>query len=197
MKNVMKFGLVLAMSVLSFGAHANEADILLKVKSETGKMVSFSINEVKSVHLSLYSTKNDLLFEETIFGKNNTNRKYDLTAFPNGTYFLEAETGSKVARYEIQVRNKTATISEKAVAEIAKPTLLNKDGMVTVTIPNTERTPVEIKVYDQNNVELYNETMTGKQELTKKFDVKNSALGKLTFVMKYKNEMFVETIAAR
>jgi len=196
MKNVVKLGLALAVFLTAFGVRANDTDFSVSVRSGLGKLINFSINNTKA-HVSITSKDGDVLFEENIKAKDGKiSRTYNLTAFPAGNYYLEAENGTKVARYEIKIDGKSASVSEKAIAEVLKPVLTFNEGIVSLNIKETNNTPVEIKLYDENNVELYNETFTG-ANLSKKFDTKKINAEKVTFVMKYNNKMFVETIAAK
>lgn len=197
MKNVVKFGLALAVFLTAFGVRANDADFSVSVRSGLGKLINFSINNTKA-HVAITGKDGEVLFEENIKAKDGKiSRTYDLNAFPAGSYYLEAENGTKVARYEIKIDDKTAAVSEKAIAEILKPVVTTKNGIVTVSIKDAAKSPVEIKLYDENNVELYNETITGEAAVAKRFDTKKTKAEKFTIVMKYNNKMFVETIAAK
>lgn len=197
MKNVVKFGLALAVFLTAFGVRANDADFSVSVRSGLGKLINFSINNTKA-HVSITGKDGEVLFEENIKAKDGKiNRTYDLNAFPVGSYFLEAENGAKVARYEIKIDEKAASVSEKAVAEVLKPVITAKDGIVTVNIKEAAKTPVEIKLYDENNAELYSEIVTKGSNITKRFDTKNIKADKFTVVAKYNDKMFVETVATK
>jgi len=197
MKNVMKFGLALAVFFTAFTATANDALLSVRVKEGAGKVVSFTVADTKEVHVAIYSNEGGVIFDENLKGKGAAiNRSYDLTAFPEGTYYLETETGAKVLRHQIIISAKSAIVSD-AVAEVIKPVVVSTNGFVTVNISNTEKTPVAIKMYDENSNELYAETVTGQEALAKKFDVKNATGKNITLVMSYNNKTFVETVAAR
>jgi hypothetical protein len=197
MKNVVKFGLALAVFLTAFGVRANDTDFSVSVRSGLGKLINFSINNTKA-HVAITGKDGEVLFEENIKAKDGKiSRTYDLNAFPAGSYFLEAENGAKVSRYEITIDAKTASVTEKAIAEVLKPVVTTKDGIVSVTIKEVNNTPVAIKLYDENNVELYNETFTGEAALAKRFDTKKINASKFTVVMSYNNKMFVETVTVR
>ncbi|MCO6147955.1 hypothetical protein [Flavobacterium sp. NRK1] len=197
MKNVVKLGLAFAVFLTAFGVRANDTDFSVSVRSGLGKLINFSINNTRA-HVSIYGKDGEVLFEENIKAKDGKiSRTYDLNAFPAGNYYLEAENGAKVARYEIKIDEKSASVSEKAIAQVLKPVLTTKDGLVTVNIKDVDKTPVEIKLYDENNVELYSETFTGEDDIAKRFDTNRIQADQFTFVMKYNNRMFVETIAAK
>ncbi|MXN92863.1 hypothetical protein GR160_16670 [Flavobacterium sp. Sd200] len=196
MKNAMKFGLALVAFLTAFTMHANDTNFSVSVKS--GKVINFVINETKNVHVSIYSTENVAIFDEVLKSKDGKiTRTYDLAALPSGTYYLETETPAKVSRHEIVINGATATVTGKTLADIYKPVLIKKDGLVSVSILNNEKTPVEIKVYDENSNELYSEIIKGEQTLSKTFDIRNTTAQNFTLVTSYNNKTFVETIAAR
>ena len=193
----MKISLIIAVFLTAFGVRANEKDFSLKVKSEKGKTVSFSINEAKNINLSIYGKDNETLFDEKITSNGTFNRTYDLNAFPEGNYILEVETDAKLAQYEIRISRGTASISETAITEVFKPVLTKGDGFVALKISKIGNSPIEILVLDENNTELYSGTYTNKSSLSKKFDTNKTMADKLTFIVKYKNQIFSETIASR
>lgn len=196
MKNVMKFGLALVALFSAVAMRANDVNFSVSVKS--GKVISFAINEVKNVHVSIYNNDGGELFDEVLKSKDGKiSRTYDLNALPAGTYFLETETATKVSRHEITITGTTATVADTTVAEIYKPVVITKDGIVTVSILNNEKTPVEIKMYDDSNNEVYSETVKGEQTFAKRFNIKSTTAKNFTLVTKYNNKMFVETVAAR
>ena len=189
--------MIIAVFLTAFGASANEKDFSLKVKSEKGKTVSFSINEAKNINLSIYGKNNETLFDEKINSNGVFNRTYDLNAFPEGNYVLEVETDAKLAQYEIRISGATATISEKAITEVFKPVLTKGDGFVTLNVSKLDKSPIEVQVFDENSTELYSGVITDKASISKKFDTNTTGAQRLTFIVRYKDQMFSETIAAR
>lgn len=193
----MKFSLIVAVFLTAFGASANEKDFSLKVKGEKGKTVSFSINKAKNISLSIYGKDNEALFDEKITSNGTFNRTYDLNAFPEGNYILEVETDAKLEQYEIHISGNTASISETAITEVFKPELIKGEGFVTLNIAKISNSPIEVAILDENNTELYTGTYTNRTSLSKKFDTNKTLSKKLTFVVKYKDQIFSETIASR
>lgn len=196
MKNVTKFGFALVAFFTAFVMRANDTNFSVSVKS--GKVISFAINDTKNVHVSILGKQGIAIFDEVLKSKDGKiTRTYDLAALPSGTYFLETETVTKVSRHEIIISGTTATVATKTTAEIFKPVLVKKDGLVALSILNNERTPVEIKMYDENNNELYSETFKGEQTLSKTFDIRKSSAQNFTIVTSYNNKTFVENVSAR
>lgn len=194
MKNLKKFAAAMVM-LATVATYANENDFNVKAKEGAGKAISFTMNDTQDVHVSLYSKETGEIFDETLKSKNGkVNRTYDLNALPQGTYFLESETATKVARYQITVEGAKAVVSEE-VTEIVKPVVLNNKGIVTVSI-NSVAAPVEIKVYDEANNEVYAEKFNS-AEVAKRFDISKTGSKNFTLVMSYNDKQFVQTVAAR
>lgn len=198
MKNFMKFGLVMAMLFgMAFSAFANTADFSLRVMNTNGKTVSLSLVEAKDIKLSIFADNQDLLFQEIIDSDGHISRKYDLNAFPSGTYTLEAESAHKITRYEITVDANSAKISAEAKAEVKKPMVVKKGtDRVSLSIINTEKTPVEIAIFDESGSELYRQTFPAELSLIKMFSFDNVNYGNYTFVTTYSNKTFTDSVKA-
>lgn len=194
MKNLFKISFAVALMFSTLTAMASGNGLSLKVRTGVGKLVNFSINDEKSVIVSITAKDKEVIFSETLRSKDGKiSRTYDLAAFPEGVYYLEAETGARVAKYEVTIANNGVIIADKAIAEISKPVVAKQDGLVMVSVPDNGATPVAIRMYDENNVELYKGTVKG----TKKFDVNNTAAKSITVILEYNDRTFAETFAAR
>jgi hypothetical protein len=138
-----------------------------------------------------------LIHSEKISSEGNINRVYNLAALPEGTYFLQAETEMKIAKYEITVVGETATLSDIAITEVYKPMLVNENGKVSLSILNFDKSPVNVTIYDAANNEVFNKTFQGEQNVNKFFDITTLAREKYTFVMSYDNKVFSKTVSAK
>jgi hypothetical protein len=198
MKKILKFSLVLAVVVsAAVQAHAGNSDFSLNLKREEGKTVSFTFKEIKKMDLSIYDTNANLIYQEKVTSDDNIDRTYDLTALPDGIYFLKAETALKIAKYKIEVVGKMAKLSTDAISEVYKPVLTNKNGLVTLNVLNLEKAPVNVTIYNSDEVELYNETLPAETYVGKIFDMKNCKGEKCMFVIAYNDKTFVETVAVK
>lgn len=196
MEKILKFSLVLLVAFTSMGMHAGSLDFTLNVKKEDGKKVTFALNTMDNVTLSIYDADERLIYSEKVASSKNSTKTYDLRAFSDGKYFLEAESDKKIARYEIAVIGKTAVLSVNAVSEVYKPTFTDKKGLVWVTVLNMDKSPVNIKIYDKANNEVYDSDVVTDLNVKKVFDITKIKDEEYTFVMTYKDKTFSKTLAS-
>lgn len=196
MKKILKFSLVLLAAFIAPDIHAGTLDFTLNVKKEQGKKVTFVLNSLDKVELSIYDAEEKLIFTEKTESPNGVYRTYDLRALTDGTYFLEAESDNKIAKYEIKVDGNTALLSTHAVSEVYKPTFVNKKGLIWVSVLNSADTPVNIKVYDKANNEVYDSDVVTDRNIKRVFDLTKIKDEEYTFVMTYKNKIFTKTLAS-
>jgi hypothetical protein len=198
MKKILKFSLVLATVVLTaVQAHAGNADFSLDLIKEEGKTVSFSLKEIKKIDLSIYDINEALIYQEKVVSEDHINRTYDLTALPDGIYFLKAESDLKVTKYKIEVVGNKAKLSADAISEIYKPVLVNKNGIVTVNILNLKKASVTVAIYNSDQTEVYNEVLGATLYVGKIFDLSSVQGGKYTFEITYNGKTFIETVATK
>jgi hypothetical protein len=199
MKKISKFGLMLGVTLLTMNVHAGTVDFSLDVKKEQGKKVTFAINKINKMNLSIFDADDKLIHSESVNSTKELNRTYDLNALPEGTYFLEVESDLTISRYEISVARATASLSSNAISEDFKPVpvFLYKDGLVWVNIVNLDQSPVYIQIIDKDGDEVYNSAKLMDRNVTKIFDVNNIENEKYTFVMSYKDKIFTHTFPNR
>ncbi|MBG6110822.1 hypothetical protein H4V97_002154 [Flavobacterium sp. CG_23.5] len=197
MKKILKVSLILAGVLAAMNVSAGEIDFSLNVKKEQGKTVTFVLNDINKIDLSIYDANEKLIHTEKVTSNGTINRTYDLNALPEGTYFLDAESEMKIARYEISVVGKTATLTSKAISEVYKPVFLNKNGLVSISVLNLDKSPVSIKIYTEDGTEVYATTVLQEQNVAKFFDIKNFPNDKYAFIMTYDNKVFEKIAAAK
>lgn len=195
MKKILKFSFLLATLVLTTKqVQAKNIDFSLNLIKEEGKTVTFNLKEINTIDLSIFDSNDALIFQEKVTNQDEINRSYDLTALPDGVYFLKAESDRKIATYKIEVKGQVAKLGSSAISTVYKPVVVNKNGMVTVNVLNAEQKPVKITVYGLDQAELYTQEINSNQYVGKVFDLRNVQPGKYTFEIKNNGKTFVENV---
>jgi hypothetical protein len=195
MKKILKLSLVLVV-LTTMNVHAGNLDFTLGVKKEQGKMVTFAIEKMNKINLSIYDAEGKIIQSEKVDSQKDFNRTYDLKELPEGTYFLETESDTKISRYEILVAAASASLSTNPVSEVYKPIFVNKKGLVCVSFLNLEKSPVSIKIYDKANNEVYDSDVIKDLDVKKVFDINNVRDEEYTFLMTYKDKSYTKTFAS-
>lgn len=194
MKKIFKTSLVLFGILSTLNANAGNSINTLDLKKVDGKKVTFTLNDLKKVKLSIYDSNDDLIFKENVNGTNLDKRIYDLANFPEGDYFIKAESDLKISKYKIEVKGDLAKLSPEAVSEIFKPVFDYNDriGKVYINLLRNDKTPVMISIFDSNRNLLYSKTCTS-DEFIKTYDIKRVEGEECTFVVYSEGNSFEKT----
>nr|WP_315203473.1 DUF3244 domain-containing protein [uncultured Flavobacterium sp.] len=125
MKTILKLSLVVLVAMTTMSTYAINGDFSLRVLSGNGKEISFAVNQIQKVNVTITDKFHNVIYSEVATGKNGILKTYSLEEFPEGTYFLELETNSKKVTHEIVVAREVSTLSKKSVAEVLKVKDLN------------------------------------------------------------------------
>lgn len=127
MKKILKLSVLLVVAMTSMSSYAIDGDFLLNVKKGKGNEISFSLNQIKKVDVSIYDDENNLIYTEKVKGEKGIVRTYNLDEFPVGTYYLVVENNLKKVRHEIIISEEKSILTTKAISEVYKPALRNKN----------------------------------------------------------------------
>ena len=127
MKNILKLSLLLVVTMTSMSSYAIDGDFLLNVKKGKGNEISFSMNEIKKVNVSIYDDEKNLIFTEIAKGEKGILRTYNLDELPAGTYYLVVENDLKSVKHEIIIAEEKSILTTKVISEVYKPAMKNKN----------------------------------------------------------------------
>ncbi|KAF2335064.1 DUF3244 domain-containing protein [Flavobacterium daemonense] len=121
MKN-LKLSLVCAVLFTGMSAFAIDGNDNLNVHvlKTNGKLITFALNQVKKANVAIYDKDGTLLYSESASGKDGILRTFDLTEFPEGTYYLEVEDNVKKVKHEITITDEKTVLSSKAISSVYK-----------------------------------------------------------------------------
>ena len=171
MKNLLKFSFLIGFLFISANVMANDKDFSISIDNINAKKLSFQMTNAKNVALYVYNDKQGELFAEKVRKQDEVSRTYDMKNFPAGTYYLVAESDSKIEKYKITIDETNASIEKTPVAEIFKPEYTIEGNHVKLVMPKLTDA-VTVSVEDFTNTVYYNQTLTPKNgELVVQFDL--------------------------
>jgi hypothetical protein len=197
MKNVFKFSLVLGVALFTMNVHASDVDFSLGVKKENGKMITFAFSDIKQMELTIYDAKNVLIYTEKRNSEEFISRSYDLKDLPEGEYFLVAESALKIATYKISVVGERAELSETPISEEFKPVFIKENGFVKVNFLNLDESATVIKIYDRDDVLVFDSGEMKDQKIAKIFDIYNIENEEYTIALTDNNKTYTKTFSKR
>ena len=197
MKKISKFGLMLTLTLVTMNMSAGIINLTSDAKKEQAKTVTFTLDQLNDVDLSISDEQGIIIYAEKADSQKAINRSFDLKALPQGVYFLDTESDTKISRYEISVSKKTASISKNAISESYKPLFLIREGKVKLSFFNLDKSPVTIKIFDKDSNEVYDSKIIKDQHISQVFDINKVNDQEYTFVMTNKDNVYTKKFANR
>ncbi|MDQ1096106.1 MULTISPECIES: hypothetical protein [Chryseobacterium] len=151
MNAVLKSGFLLAFSLMSAGLMSKDRDFSLSVKKAEAKTLHFEVSNAKNLSLFIYNDADGEIYAENLNDEDQIAKSYDLQALAPGTYYLVAESESKVEKYKITIsKTNTIEMDKTPVSSVTKPEFTVSGHMVKLHVEGPKY-PVNVSVYDSSN----------------------------------------------
>ncbi len=172
MTTLLKSGLLAGFLLVSASLMSKDRDFSMSVGNVTAKTVNFEIANAKNVSLFVYNDIEGELFSEKLDTENAVMKSYNLEDLASGTYYLVAESETKVEKYRISINSNNAMEVEKTpVSSVNKPEYSISGNMVRLHMTDIKNS-VNISVYDFSNNLFYTANKNGENgELNMTFDL--------------------------
>ncbi|WP_312902385.1 hypothetical protein [Chryseobacterium taichungense] len=172
MNKLLKSGFLAGFLLISASLMSKDRDFSISLGNVNSKTLNFEISNAKNVSLFVYNDIDGELFSEKLNTENSVSKSYDLNEFASGTYYLVAESETKVEKYRISItKNNVMEVDKTPVSVINKPEYTISDNVVKLHLSNTKN-PVNISVMDFANNSYYNQTkQSADGELDLTFDL--------------------------
>ena len=158
MNKLLKSGLLAGFLLISASFMSKDRDFSISLGNVNSKTLNFEISNAKNVSLFVYNDIEGELFSEKLDTENRVSKSYNLNEFASGTYYLVAESETKVEKYRINIgKNNVMEVDKTPVSVVNKPEYVISDHVVKLHIANAN-TPVNISVMDFANNSYYNAT---------------------------------------
>ncbi len=157
MNTFLKTGILLGFSLMSASLMSKDRDFSVSVGSITAKTVHFEVSNARNMSIFIYNDTEGELYSENLGSEDHIAKSYDLQALSPGTYYLIAESESRIEKYRISIdKNNMVNMEKTPVSSVSKPEFTISDHMVKLHLAGVTA-PVQISVYgsDSSNTPYY------------------------------------------
>jgi len=145
------------------------------VKVTGNKKFVVSLSSVPdNARLTIKDLDGTVLYTEAILKKlGEFQKRYNMQNLPDGNYQITMDSKLKNVSFPMIVKSEKIDESSMSKTEYYKPTFTNVNNKVLVSKINLNSAPVEIIVSRNNGEVLFEETITGKNQIRKYYDFSN------------------------
>ncbi|WP_108805390.1 hypothetical protein [Aquimarina sp. Aq107] len=193
MKRVINLCLIALVIITSSVANAAGR---VSVEITNSSMVNVSLTEViKGEKLFLKDYYGEVLFNVTLEATPSYQKYFNLGNVPDGVYFVETE-----AEYEIKVtpllkNQKGVSLINTSAVTVFKPLVRAENKFIKVMFNNTEKSPVNLTIYD-NDFRVLEEVKGNEEEVLKRtYDFSKMPKGEYQFYFALKDRTFIKKVS--
>ncbi|WP_346985100.1 hypothetical protein [Chryseobacterium sp. POE27] len=177
MNTLLKSSFLVGFLLISASLMSKDRDFSISLGNVNAKTINFEVLNAKNVSLFVYNDIDGELFSEKLDTENAVSKSYDLQELSSGTYYLVAESETKVEKYKISIgKDNVLKVEKNPVSVINKPEYTISGNFVKLHMSDVNK-PVNISVLDFANNSYYSEakqSADGTLDLTFNLDPKTS-----------------------
>lgn len=177
MNTLLKSSFLVGFLLISASLMSKDRDFSISLGNVNAKTINFEVSNAKNVSLFVYNDIDGELFSEKLDTENAVSKSYDLQELSYGTYYLVAESETKVEKYKISIgKDNVLKVEKNPVSVINKPEYTISGNFVKLHMSDVNK-PVNISVLDFANNSYYSEakqSADGTIDLTFNLDPKTS-----------------------
>ncbi len=193
--------LVSALIAISFTENANAFGAISYIKivnQDNGNKniaVHIPYSNTPKVVVKLEDVNGFSLFSKYVKGEKGFAKMLNVNSLPNGVYFITVEDDEKIIRQAFRIENDAVILEEYKKETIQKPTFQYNphSQMVLLDIENEGDIEIEMQTEEGNSL-FKNSEM---DEFKQVFNLKHLGKGTYTFIMRYNENTFYESIQIR
>ena len=142
-------------------AKDKDKDFSVAIKEVTNKTVNFELSNAKNVSIYVYNGEKGEVFSLLFISNDSVEKAYNMSDMSAGTYYLVAESESKIEKYKITVDEKNVIVDQAPVSAITKPEYTINKNIVKLQMANVIG-DVRVSIYDTLNNTYYSKNNVSK-----------------------------------
>lgn len=168
----LMMAIAMFLSTSSFAA-AGEGVVMEVTGTNTFKLILNDLQQGLTVQLK--DQFGYTLHEEVVQGTAAYGKEFNLSALPNGQYYLELDYSTKLDVYPLSIDNGKVTKTE--LREVFKPVINIKGDDLRITQLAPRKSALRVMIYDGNQQVILNDTMSGEISLGRIYDLSKLKAG--------------------
>lgn len=161
MKNFIKLSFLAAVTLISANVFGKDKGFSLSIGEVKEQTVHFEVANAKNVSLYVYNSDKGEVYSEKIINNDSVEKSYNMSSMASGTYYLVAESDSKIEKYKITVNDKKVTVDNSPISAITKPEFTINKNMVKLQMTDVVG-DVRVSIYDTANNTYYSKNNVAK-----------------------------------
>lgn len=193
MKAILKLTAIAGLLLTSTLAMANDPGMYLTPLKKAKSFILKLDNQTASSTLTMTDMEDHQIFVESINGKGEYSKKFDLSKLEEGLYFVKMESSFKVVEYTLDVTEFDVEVVSSE--ETIKPYFRQDGGMLYVNYLNEKLSPIVIKVVDGQNRVIFNQELGSSFVVGKAFNFKKALKDSYTVTISEGSNTYIKTFS--
>jgi len=193
MKRVINLCLIVLVIATSNSANAARR---VSVEITNSSMVNVSLTQVvKGEKLFLKNYHGEILFNVTLEATQTYQKYFNLGNVSDGVYFVETESDYEIKVTPLLKNKKGVSLINTSAVTVFKPLVQAENSMIKVLFNNTEKSPVNLTVYDSESRVL--DEIIGNEEVVLKrtYDFSKMPKGEYQLHFSLKERTFIKKVS--
>ena len=183
--------LVMLVTELCFADHAN----LFEAEVVNANSFRLEINQVaQGVKLKIKDQYGQILYKEQVEANEKYHKVINLSPLPNGDYQLELENATMIQTLPIKISTHNVVLNQMDVVEIFKPVVRQQESMISISMLNSKRKPLDISIYDTKNRRIHHQKLPNDMVIGQLYNLGNVQPGQYTINMRSGERSFSKSI---
>ncbi|MEM9142370.1 MAG: T9SS type A sorting domain-containing protein [Bacteroidota bacterium] len=192
MKAILKTATAIALMLVTVTGMAKEPKLSV-FSDDNAKALVFEWNtQNQNTSIKIMDVKGNIIFSEFVKDTDFYNKRFDLKSLEDGDYFLKAENALRSIVYGISIDDEIRILEKK---ENVKPTFRKVGDNVFLNYLNLDGEQVNIKVWDNRNNLLFEETVKDEMIIEKAFNFNSAPKNSYTIVVSDTNGSYYKDVA--
>ena len=190
MKNLIKKSVLMAMLMIALVSNASEKSLSLKIISHESKVVELILNNHDGSSEVFIKDKKGFQLYKVLIKDKEFLKKFDLSELPDGEYYFEINSQTKIVTKPFSVASNTLEFSKETI--VFKPIVRFKNDIIYLSKFTLHNETLDVFLYDDNQHLLYSEKLFGQNNLNRKLNLSNLDSGSYSLVLKSEGKLYNE-----